>query len=165
MRKFLTTGILGQFKPRRNVGPEEIQSLFGAPTEVWPPKEDDRESADGGSYQFPLVISYGDLEFHFSAPGELHCVFADTFCGHGNVPSFQGSIALQDASLLRKDTPMQKFLEIMKAESIEIRSIRHPAPSNAFVTTSGGIEIGFESADAEAADSVPLLKWFCWASK
>jgi hypothetical protein len=112
------------------------------------------------------LISYGDAGFHLSAPGEVHCLFADTFYGHEDVPSAQESMALQDASLLRKGTPMEKFLEIMKAESMEIRSIRPHAPPNAsIVTTSGGIEVGFEYTDPDAADSVPLLKWFCWAGK
>lgn len=174
LREFLIDGNFGPLKLRRGIGPDEILAIFGEPSETWPEKGDNAgdESSVDADWQFPLIVSYGDVEFHFAGKDELHTLFVDTFHGRRGTPNAAPAMEFQEASLLRKSTPMETFLDTMKTEAIEIRSVRPHVPAetppHAFVvTTSGGVEIGFEpddTDDADTANPVLVLKWFYWAA-
>ena len=94
----------------------------------------------------PLIVAYGDVEFHFAAPTELTTLFV-TASGRRGAPD-GGPLKLADPGSLREGTSLAQFEAAAAALGIGIRSIRPYSPPYAFVAlTEGGVEVGFEHDD------------------
>ena len=162
---FLATGRFGAFTPRRDCTPEDVMAVFGRPHELDTPSNPAPVSpyTPGDPACFPLVVSYGEIEFHFESPGCLVTLFADRFCGRRHEP-WGGSLVLTDAALLRALRPLEDFQRLARARGLVVLSVKpHAAPFAFLVTTAGGIEVGFEHDDPDAPNSRPVLRWFSWS--
>ena len=120
---------------------------LGAPEEAYAPGDLDRAYVAGDARCFPLIVAYGDVEFHFAAPTELTTLFVDSFSGRRGAPD-GGPLKLADPGPLREGTSLAQFEAAAAALGIGIRSIRPYSPPYAFVAlTEGGVEVGFEHDD------------------
>lgn len=161
---FLRHGAFGPFVPTAHCTPEDVFRALGAPEETYSPADLDRAYVAGDERCFPLIVAYGDVEFHFAAPSELTTLFVDSFSGQRGAPD-GGSLELDDPGPLREGMPLARFEEAVAALGIGIRSVRPYSPPYAFVAlTQGGVEVGFEHDDPDAPGSEPLLRWFCWTA-
>ncbi|WMD22201.1 hypothetical protein RAS12_07435 [Achromobacter seleniivolatilans] len=159
---FLQTGAFGPYMPVASSTPEAVIAALGEPEEIYSPADLDRPYRADDPACFPLIITYGDAEFHFAAATALATVFVDSFSGRGGV-ACGGSLALMQADLLPVGMAMQQFLDTAPGYGIGIRSVRPHMPPFAFqVRTAGGVDIGFEHDDPDDSESVPRLTWFCW---
>ena len=155
---------LGAFGPTPTVHctPEDVFLALGAPEDAYAPGDLDRAYVAGDARCFPLILAYGDVEFHFAAPSELTTLFVDSFSGRRGTPD-GGPLKLADPGPLREGTSLAQFEATAAALGIGIRSIRPYSPPYAFVAlTEGGVEVGFEHDDPDAPGSEPVLRWFCW---
>lgn len=159
---FLRDGSLGAFIPRKHCSPTDVFACLGSADEVYTPDDLDLPYQPGSAACFPLVVAYGDLEFHFAGENELATVFVDTFSGVAQQAD-GGPLLLQDRQFLRQDLPLSEFLEMARQAGLEITNVREHAPPYAMIaTTAAGIEVGFEHDDPELPDSQATLRWFCW---
>jgi len=159
---FLRDGSLGAFIPRKDCSPADVLACLGAANEVYTPDDLDLPYQPGNAACFPLVVAYGDLEFHFAGEKELATVFVDTFSGVAQQAD-GGPLLLQDGQFLRQDLPLPEFLEMARQAGLEISDVREHAPPYAMIaTTAAGIEVGFEHDDPDLPDSQATLRWFCW---
>lgn len=159
---FLRDGSLGAFIPRKDCSPADVFACLGSADEVYSPDDLDWLYQPGNAACFPLIIAYGDVEFHFAGEHELSTVFVDTFSGEAQLPD-GGPLRLHEGQLLRQGLPLSEFLEMAKQAGLDIADVREHAPPYAMIaTTAAGIEIGFEHDDPESADSQATLRWFCW---
>ena len=76
---------------------------LGAPEEAYAPGDLDRAYVAGDARCFPLIVAYGDVEFHFAAPTELTTLFVDSFSGRRGAPD-GGPLKLADPGPLREGT-------------------------------------------------------------
>lgn len=159
---FLQSGAFGPYVPAASSTPEAVIAALGVPDEIYSPADLDRPYRADDPACFPLIVAYGDAEFHFAAATSLLTVFVDSFSGQGGVASC-GPHTLMQADLLPAGMPMQQFLDTAADRGIGIRSVLpHMQPFAFQVTTTGGVNVGFEHDDPDEAGSVPLLMWFCW---
>ena len=59
---------------------------LGAPEEAYAPATWTR-LCRGRRALLPLIVAYGDVEFHFAAPTELTTLFVDSFSGRRRRPT------------------------------------------------------------------------------
>jgi hypothetical protein len=162
---FLQSGAFGPYVPVAGASPEAVFAALGPADQVYNPNDPDRPYVPGDADCFPLIVAYGDVEFHFESPASLVTVFVDSFSGP-NGAACGGPLTLTEAGLLCAETPMPRFLDAAPQHGIAIRSVRPHAPPYAFVvTTEGGVEVGFEHDDPDEPGSVAGLKWFCWTPR
>ncbi|WZB71969.1 hypothetical protein WJ968_09750 [Achromobacter xylosoxidans] len=160
---FLRLGAFGPYTPKVHCTPEDVFLALGAPDEAYAPGDLDRAYVAGDARCFPLILAYGDVEFHFAAPSELTTLFVDSFSGYWRGTPDGGPLKLADPGPLREGTSLAQFEATAAALGIGIRSIRPYSPPYAFVAlTEGGVEVGFEHDDPDAPGSEPVLRWFCW---
>ncbi len=161
--EFLKTGRFGPFTPRRDCSPEQVIAEFGQPDriEVCATGRAGAPYTAGDPGCFPVIVSYGVVEFHFDSPSTLYALFSDTF--FSGLP-VGGPLKLTDAALLRYGRTMEDFLSLAKARGLAIPS-RTPycQPYAWKVKTAGGIELHFEHDDPDASDSHPTLRAFGWS--
>ena len=144
---FLRLGAFGPCTPTAHCTPEDVFLALGAPEEAYAPGDLDRAYVAGDARCFPLIVAYGDVEFHFAAPTELTTLFVDSFSGRRGAPD-GGPLKLADPGPLREGTSLAQFEAAAAALGIGIRSIRPYSPPYAFVAlTEGGVEVGFEHDD------------------
>ena len=75
---FLRLGAFGPCTPTAHCTPEDVFLALGAPEEAYAPGDLDRAYVAGDARCFPLIVAYGDVEFHFAAPTELTTLFVDS---------------------------------------------------------------------------------------
>ncbi|MEX8194940.1 hypothetical protein [Comamonas guangdongensis] len=158
--EFLKTGHLGSFAPCRNLSLAALTAIFGRPDCV--------ETRDGIPYEvespecFPVIACYGTLEFHFDSGKTLYCIFCDAFVS--GAPSGGLQIRFSDAALLRRGRAMSDFLAHARARGLSVQPECRPGllPYARVLTTSGGVELGFEVDDPEDTSEMPTLRWFSW---
>ena len=144
---FLRLGASVPCTPTAHCTPEDVFLALGAPEEAYAPGDLDRAYVAGDARCFPLIVAYGDVEFHFAAPTELTTLFVDSFSGRRGAPD-GGPLKLADPGPLREGTSLAQFEAAAAALGIGIRSIRPYSPPYAFVAlTEGGVEVGFEHDD------------------
>lgn len=161
---FLRSGCLGSFVLQPQMSPTEVLGFFGTPEQMYSSCDLDRSYLEDDPACYPLVISYGDVEFHFSAPNHLMTVFVDSFSAPGSLPD-GGSLILQDSSLLQGGRPMSVFLAMAALVELQILGVRpHQPPYAMLVKTAAHVEIGFEHDDPDEPGSQAKLRWFCWDS-
>lgn len=161
--EFLETGRFGPFTPRRDCSPEEVIAEFGKPDriEVCATGRAGEHYRAGDPGCFPVIVSYGVVEFHFDSPSTMYALFSDTF--FSGLP-VGGPLKLTDAALLRYGRTMEDFMALAKARGLAIPSSQPHCPPHAWkVMTGGGIELHFEHDDPEAAGSRPTLRAFSWS--
>jgi hypothetical protein len=160
---FLITGNFGSFVPAQTRTPEDVFAIFGSADELYLPYNSDIPYTPGNPECFPLIVSYGVVEFIFNEPMKLAAIFVDKFID--GLPD-AGSLLLTETSLLREYTPIESFLQLAATNGITVRNVRpYPPPDDILLTTCGGIEIGFENHDPDAPGSVPTLRWFSWVAR
>jgi hypothetical protein len=160
--EFLQTGRLGRLAPVRNFSLEALTAILGRPDCV--------ETRDGIPYEaespdcFPVIACYGTLEFHFDSGQTLYCIFCDAFVSR--VPCGGLQIRFTDAALLRHGRSMSDFLHDAQARRLPVQQECRPGllPYARVLTTSGGVELGFEVDDPEDAGEMPTLRWFSWTA-
>lgn len=160
--EFLQSGHFGAFVPRRNCSPETLIAILGKPDSVEVcarGKAGDKYRVGDANY-FPLIVSYGVIEFHFDAPTTLCTLFADRF--HAGLP-VGGSLKLIDAALLRHKRTLDDFLLLARARGLSIRSITPVASPYAVELRAGAdILLHFEHDDPDQPGSQATLRAFCW---
>lgn len=161
--EFLQSGRFGPFTPRRDCSPEQITKIFGQPDgiEVYGPVGPGGPYRPGDERCFPIILAYGDIEFHFDAPSLLYTLFSDRFfSGHPR----GGPLKLTDTALLRHNRPLDEFLILAKSRGLGIRStVPTDPPLAVTLITAEGITLHFEYEDASIPGSQPTLRAFSWA--
>jgi len=158
---FLRSGVFGPVAPQGTITPEVVFAALGVADEVYNPSDLDRPYRRDDPRCFPLIASYGDIEFHFASATELATLFVDSFSGPDGAPD-GGALRLVDTGLLRGGMTLAAFLEAAPRQGVEIQGVRPYAPPYSFVAaTAGGVEVGFEHEDPDAPDSQARLAWFC----
>lgn len=97
---FLRLGAFGPYTPTVHCTPEDVFLALGAPEDAYAPGDLDRAYVAGDARCFPLILAYGDVEFHFAAPSELTTLFVDSFSGRRGTPD-GGPLKLADPGPLR----------------------------------------------------------------
>ena len=161
--EFLRSGYFGSFLPRRDCSPEDIIAIFGKPgrIEVCAPGKEGEPYEEGRAECFPVVVSYGHIEFHFDSPSTLFALYADTFFSGCPVG---GRLKLTDTALLRHGRAMDDFMVLAKARGLSIQSVEPYAEPYAWlVDTGNGIRLHFEHDDPAAPGSKATLRAFYWS--
>ena len=162
--EFLKSGHFGPFLPRRDYSPEDVIAIFGRPDsiEVCGTGKAGEPYEAGHAECFPVIVSYGHIEFHFDSPSTLHSLYADTFFSGCPVG---GRLKLTEAALLRHGRAMDDFMRLAKARGLPIRSVAPYAEPHAWlVGTGNGIQLHFEHDDPEAPGSQATLRAFYWSA-
>ncbi|MET1076918.1 MAG: hypothetical protein ABWY06_02750 [Pseudomonas sp.] len=161
--EFLQCGNFGAFVPRRNCSPDALISILGKPDEieVCAMGKAGERYVVGDASCFPLILSYGLIEFHFDSPTTLYTLFSDRF--HSGLP-VGGSLKLIDTALLRYNRTLDDFLELARARGLSIQSITPVASPYALeVRTAAGTRLHFEHDDPDQEGSQATLRAFYWA--
>jgi hypothetical protein len=160
---FLQTGQFGPLLPRRDLPLQALTALLGQP--------DVLETRDGVDYAeddpacFPVIASYGSVEFHFDTSQTLYCVFADA-PGAG-LPFSGRQLRFIDSALLRFGRPMAEFVRLARVRGQAVQPCERPGllPYAQVLGTAGGVELGFEVDDPDAHSEKPTLRWWCLTMK
>ena len=83
---FLRLGAFGPCTPTVHCTPEDVFLALGAPEEAYAPATWTAPMSRA-TRCFPLIVAYGDVEFHFAAPTELTTLFVDSFSGRRGAPT------------------------------------------------------------------------------
>lgn len=161
--EFLQSGHFGAFVPRRDCSPEALIAILGKPdsVEVCAMGRYGETYVVGDASCFPLILSYGVVEFHFDAPTTLYTLFADRF--HAGLP-VGGSLKLIDTALLRYGRTLDDFLTLARARGLAIQSTTPVASPYALeVRTTAGTRLHFEHHDPDQPGSQATLRAFFWA--
>ena len=161
--EFLQTGRLGNLAPGRNFSLEALTAILGRPDCV--ENRDDIPYEVENAECFPVIASYGTLEFHFDSGKTLYCIFCDAFVSGSPYGGLQ--IRFTDAAWLRYGTAMSNFLAHAQARGLRVQQECRPGllPYARVLTASGGVELGFEVDDPEDMSEKPTLRWFSWMAE
>lgn len=158
--EFLARGVLGPLQPLRALSPEGLAAVLGPADgmEVCAPGEEDSAYRVGDAACFPLIVSYGALEFHFEAPATLSCVFFDASSGP-RMPG-SGAVRFTDAALFRLGRTLPQFQALCRSRGLALGPPRpHAPPYGTVLATAAGVDAGFEVDDPEDPNELPRLRW------
>ena len=158
---FLTTGRFGPFVPCRDISPEELIEVLGVsdPIEVYADGRVDNIYKVGDPACFPVIVPYGDVEFHFDSPSTLNCIFYDN--PFAKEPSGNAGMALSDAALLKYRRPIGEFLNLCKSVGLVVGPTKpYSQPYGFVIKTAGGVDVGFEVDDPLDQNEEATLRWF-----
>ena len=83
---FLRLGAFGPCTPTAHCTPGTCSWRWARRKKPTPRRPGPRYVA-GDARCFPLIVAYGDVEFHFAAPTELTTLFVDSFSGRRGAPT------------------------------------------------------------------------------
>jgi hypothetical protein len=161
--EFLKDGNFGSFIPRRDCSPEDVIAVLGEPDgiEVCATGKIGTPYTKGDATNFPVIVGYGDIEFHFDSPATMLLVFSDTF--FSGIPT-GGPLRLTDAALLSYRRAIEDFMSLAKSRGLVIKSVEADASHEVCkVRTSGNIELHFEHDVPDNMNSKASLRAFYWS--
>lgn len=141
---FLKTGAFGERIP---LGFNELTVMYGPPNEIFSRGKmflDFDGIDESASESFPVVAGYEDIQFHFhyDTPNLVVCNYS-----YNNLPE-SSQFTLRNASLLKGNMRLAKFLEKMAKHNIDIADISltlDQITKTRFISlnTEGGVEVNF----------------------
>lgn len=158
LHAFLQTGQLGALLPRRALSLQALTAALGQP-DVLETQGGVDDAADAAAC-FPVIASYGSVEFHFDTSQTLYCVFADA--PSEGLPFSGRQLRWIDSALLRFGRPMAEFAGLARVRGLAVQPCERPGllPYARVLRTAGGVELGFEVDDPDDTREQPTLRWW-----
>lgn len=158
LHAFLQTGRLGTLLPRRGLSLQALTAALGQP-DVLETQGGVDDAADAAAC-FPVIASYGSVEFHFDTSQTLYCVFADA--PSAGLPFSGRQLRWIDSALLRFGRPMAEFAGLARVRGLAVQPCERPGllPYARVLRTAGGVELGFEVDDPDDTSEQPTLRWW-----
>jgi hypothetical protein len=111
-----------------------LQAAFGAPEDV---------GGTSREYRRPTIWKYGDVEFHFPAPGdELALIHIDYFNGPGETPHGWGGLEL-DPWVIRVELAREALVRAVEEVGRPWSLRDDPLFNQSVVVLPSGVEVGF----------------------
>lgn len=154
LHAFLQTGRLGALLPRRDLSLQALTAALGQPDVL------ETQGGVDAAACFPVIASYGSVEFHFDTSQTLYCVFADA--PSAGLPFSGRQLRWIDSALLRFDRPMAEFVGLARVRGLAVQPCERPGllPYARVLRTAGGVELGFEVDDPDDTSEQPTLRWW-----
>lgn len=128
---------------------------------------------------FPLILFYGDLEFHFSSASCLICCHCDAASSESGQIQGPAGWSLQHGELWRLGAGWTEWLSLaavagvrdsggrelqLDKASADNYLVAYQAPYSYLFISAAGVEVGFEYDDPEG-DAEPRLRWLSWSAQ